>query len=524
VKPISHATRFKDMRDETAVLRNEQYAKWTIAQLMIDLEQAAHSGTQIAVERDYQEMGALLVNNLAAKLAGLLFPSSRPFFKIELSPELQAQAEGSGVNPTTIAAELARMEMAACQQLFKNASYNQLVQALRLLIITGNCLMYRDSVSKRSIVYGMQQYSVRRDGQGNLLDCVLREYTYFEALDPAIQKQLALRHPTKYNRPHQSDPVRVALYTRIHREQTKGGKVRYLVTQEADDIPVGKKGTYPEHLCPWQAPTWNLIAGEHYGRGLVEDYAGGFAKLSDLSEAAALYEVESAHVLNLVSSGSGTDIDTMATASMGQWVTGDVGTVAAYEAGSHEKVRQMRESISEVFGRLARAFMYTANTRDAERVTAYEIQRDAREAENTLGGTYSSLAESIQVPLAHILLTEIKPGALAGLVSDDIRLDIMAGIPALGRSSEAQNVLMVTQEAAVVMQLAQIDQRIDIEKLMDLLYAGQSVDTTALFKSDDQLREEAKARAAEAEGQQQMAMAAGMAETQQAVQQLSQQG
>lgn len=521
-RPITHKTRFAAMKDETAILRNEQYAKWTIAHLMVDLEKAAHSRTQLAVERDYQEMGALLVNNLSAKLAGLLFPTSRPFFKIGLSPELQDQAEGAGVTATAVAAELARMEMDACQQLFKNASYNQLVQALRLLIITGNCLMYRDSKTKRSIVYSMQQFTLRRDTQGNLLDCVLREFTYFEALAPNIQKQLLLRYPSKYNQPHTTEPTRVELYTRIHREQTKAGKIKFIVSQEADEIPVGKQGSYPEHLCPWQAPVWNLIAGEHYGRGLVEDYAGGFAKLSDLSEAAALYEVESARVLNLVSSGSGTDIDTMATAAMGQWVTGDPGTVASYEAGSHEKVRQMRESIAEVFGRLARAFMYTANTRDAERVTAYELQRDAREAENTLGGTYSSLAESIQVPLAHILLTEIRPGTLEGLVTDDIRLDIMAGIPALGRSSEAQNVLMVTQEAAVAIQLAQVDQRIDVEKLMDLLYSGQSVDTTALFKSDDQLRAEADARAQEAQGQQQLAMAAGLAETQQAVQQLTQ--
>lgn len=522
MQPISHKARFNALRDESAILRNEQYAKWTIAHLMVDLEDAAHSNVQMNVERDYQAMGALLVNNLAAKLAGLLFPSSRPFFKVELSDELKAEAQAAGVAVSAMNAELARMEMDACQQLFKNASYNQLVQALRLLIITGNCLLYRDGATKRSIVYNMQQYGLRRDAQGFMLDCVLREYTYFEALPAAVQKQLRIKHPTKYQHAHHVEPIRVELYTRIHREQTKAGKVRFVVTQEADDIPVGKRGTYPEHLCPWQAPTWNLIAGEHYGRGLVEDYAGGFAKLSDLSEAAALYEVETARVLNLVSSGSGTDVDTMAKAGMGEWVTGDPNTVSAYESGSYQKGQMMRESIEAEFGRLARAFMYTANTRDAERVTAYELQRDAREAENTLGGTYSSLAESIQVPLAHLLLTEVRPGALAGLVNDDIKLDIMAGIPALGRSSEAQNVLMVTQEAAVAIQLAQVDQRIDVEKLMDLLYAGQSVDTSALFKSDDQLREEAAGRAAEQQGQQQLAMAAGLQETQQAVQQLSQ--
>jgi hypothetical protein len=59
------------------------------------------------------------------------------------------------------------------------------------------------------------------------------------------------------------------------------------------------------------------------------------------------------------------------------------------------------QAIEELFGRLAKAFMYQANTRDAERVTAYELQRDAQEAENTLGGAYSMLSTATRFACAY---------------------------------------------------------------------------------------------------------------------------
>lgn len=517
MQDLTHKARYAALRDDAVILRSEQYAKWTLPQLMVDLRNVAASGSQQGVERDYQEMGAILLNNLAAKLAALLFPSTRPFFRASLGPKLTEQALQAGNSPTEIAAALARMEQDACQQLFKNASYNQLVLAVKQLIATGNTLLYRDAKTKRSIAFGLNQFATLRDSRGTLMDCVLVEYTLFDALDSSIQKQLRIADPTRYTNTVGAKPVKVELYTRIHRRENRKGNPIYEVSQEADEVKVGKPGTYPEHLCPWQAPVWSLIPGEHYGRGLVEDYAGGFAKLSDMAEAATLYEISAMKVVNLVTSGSGTDSDTLADAETGEWVVGDPTTVNSYEAGDAKKIEQMRIGIAEVFGRLARAFMYSANTRNAERVTAFELKQDALEAENTLGGNYSALAESIQVPMAHLLLTEERPGILEGIVTKQVKLDIMAGIPALGRAADVQNLIMATQEGGIAVQLTQLDKRIDPAKVMDMVYAGQSIDTASLFKSDEQLQQEAKADAQIAQGEQRMAMASGLAETGEAI-------
>lgn len=513
---LSHKARYDLYKNDEVIRKSEQYAVWTLASLMADPVRSA-GGAPAPLERDFQEMGALLTNNLASKLATLLFPSSRPFFRTTLSPELEAQSVSAGHTKTEIASSLARLEMDACQQIFLNASYNQLVMALKHLIVTGNVLLYRDSVAKKTTAYGLQHFTVRRDGRGRLMDCVLREFTYFSALDPQLQEQLRRADPGKYNPVtiNRPESVEVVLYTRILRKATRKGVVGYTVSQEAETTPVGKPGYYPEHLCPWQAPTWNLIAGEHYARGLVEDYAGGFAKLSDMSHALVLYQIESTKVLNLVAPGSGADIDEMANAATGQWVTGDPATVKTYETGSTDKSKAVQDGIDQTFMRLSRAFMYTGQARDSERTTAFEIRQQALEAENTLGGVYSSLAEGLQVPLAHVLMVEVNPGVLAGVVTKDVKLDVMAGIPALGRSTDVQNLLSAAEEVAAAGQiLPQLDRRIDPAKLFDLIYSGRSVDTSVLFKSKEQMEAEDEAQQQQSEGMAQMQNAEVMAQQQ----------
>ena len=492
---ISHQALFTKLRDDEAVRRGVQYAYWTLPALMANLD--SNHGKAL-LERDYQEIGAILVNYLSSKLAGLLFPSTRPFFKIAPSDKLVQDASNVGVSKDKLVAQLARMETTACSQLFQNASYNQLILALKHLIVTGNALTYRDTIAHRTTTYGLQSYVTRRDGHGVLLDCVLREYTYVEALPSEIRAALVQSNRAMYSRPEQE----ITLYTRIRREV--GDAVKYVVTQEVDTVPVGYTNSYPEHLCPFQALTWNLIPGEHYGRGMVEDYAGGFAKLSDLSEAHALYAVEVMRVIHIVQAGSGTDIDDIANAETGEYVAGTKDSITVHESGDGTKLQQVASEIAQITTRLSTAFMYGSNTRDAERVTAHEIAQQALAAETALGGNYSSLAESWQVPMSHVLLYESKPDVLEGLINKDLKLDVIAGIPALGRAADVQNLLSATQEAAAMVNtLAQIDRRIDPQKVFDMIMAGQSVDTTMLFKSDEQLRKEDEANAQIQQGQQQ---------------------
>lgn len=511
----THKALFLQYRDDTVVQKATQYAKWTLPQLMADLSTVTKGGT-VVLERDYQEIGPLLVNNLASKLTALLFPHGRSFYKIKPSAKLKQSAKAKGLSETDLSSALAQLEMASCQQLFLNGSYDQLVLALKHLIVTGNVLVYRNSDTEKTITYGVQSFSVRRDGQGNVMCCILREYTDFESLKPEVQMAVALKNRSRYENP--SAAARVELYTKIARGQDVNGKVIYTVTQEADDVPVGTAGVYPEHLCPWQAPCYSLIAGENYGRGLVEDYAGGFARLSDESHASILYSIEMGKLVNLVSPGSGANIDELQSAETGEYVQGANGAVEALEKGDAKKYEQMLASIDATFGRLARAFMYKGNTRDAERVTAEEIKQDALEAESTLGGVYSSLSASMQVPLAHLLLTETDESMLEGIIAKDVALDIIAGIPALGRQADVQNLAAAAQDAAAIIPaLVPLSNKIDPDKIIAIIFAGHSVDPATVYKDKEQIQQEQIAAREQRQGQAMLAATTNLAEQQAAL-------
>lgn len=470
----SHKALFQKFRDDSLINRCEQFARWTLPYTMTDQCEVSSSGRAI-VERDYQEMGAILTNGLASKLARLLFPTQHPFFQASASPAFKKAAERRGMDETTLRNSFAQIEMASNRRLFLNAGYASLILALKHLIITGNTLLHRDSKAGKVTAYGMQQFVTRRSGDGTLMDCILREFTTVEALPLELQDALRVISAAKYGRPEQT----VEKYTRIHRTYHNGVE-GYEVSQEVDTISVGDASWYPKNLCPWMAPTWNLIPGEHYGRGMVEDYAGGFAKLSSLSESSALYTVEILRVLHLVGAGAGSDVDELATAESGEYVRGDPEQIKVHEAGDANKLSVVDQVIESTTARLARAFMYGGGVRDAERVTAAEIRADAEEVEHSLGGVYSTLSGGLQVPLAHILMTEVSDQVLAGLITGQLQPDVTAGIPALGRSADVQNILLATQEIAAIAPIVQLDDRIDPKRLIDMIMAGRSVDVTAI--------------------------------------------
>lgn len=479
---ITHESRFLQYRDDSVIIKATRYAHWTLPQLMVDLCNQVGS-TVAVIERDFQEIGALLTNNLGAKLGSLLFPSSRPFFKIAPSPQLIGRATQRGKSQADVNAGLARMEMAASQRLFLNASYNQLVFAIKHLIVTGNVVIHRDKKAQRTTCYGLRSFSCRRDGRGQLLDLIIKERTSFSGLAKEFQNALRTKNPVRYSQASAYD-ISIDVYTRVVREY-RGNNIVYVESQQLEGMDVGTPAVHPQHLCPWSAPTWSIVAGEHYGRGLVEDFAGGFAKLSDASEALALYGISAMKFVNLVAPGQGANIDELQAAETGEYVQGMKEGVYTHEVGDAQKIVAMRAEIESTFGNLARAFMYKGNTRNAERVTAFELQQDAMEANTVLGGTYSSLAETMQIPLAHVLLTETEPGILQGVISGDVQLNLMAGIPALGRAADVQNIIAAARDAAAIVGvLKQLDKRIDTAKLLDVIYAGQSVDTSVFFLSE----------------------------------------
>jgi len=466
-------TRYKD---DSAVLKTESYAHWTIPSVFADPE--LRDGKRVSVRKDYQSVGALYVNSLSAKLARLLFPSNQPFFRIDSTGSMAQLAEAMGAQEADLASGLSELENTAYRRVFLKSSYHQLVHAMKLLIITGNVLLYRDSDSGNMNAFSIRQYALTRDGGGKVLDIVLKERTVIQELP------LEVRH---LFRGRKADDA-IYIYTRIQRQKREATDV-FVVTQQLEGgIMLDNRAVYPEAICPYIPAVWNLVTGENYGRGLVEDYAGDLAKLSALSEALSLYEIESCRVLHLAKPGSQIDVDSMASEESGAWVAGDPGQVSAYEAGDYNKIQALAAEVANIGGRLAPAFMYSQNQRDAERVTAEEIRQNAEEAESSLGGVYSVIADTLHIPMAHILCWEVNPKFVGEVVKRGLTLSVLTGVAALSRSADVTALLQAAQALGVILPVIQANPRIDPDKVTDMVLQGFGLNTKELYRTEEQLK------------------------------------
>ena len=155
-----------EYRDSTAIRKAEDFAKFTIASLMVDPLDKTHQAE--VVEYDFQSAGAFLVNNLTAKLALTLFPPGRPSFQIELDDTLQELAAANGIDQSELHSRTADLERRATRRLFVNASLSKLHRILKLLVVTGNALFYREPGTGKMLVWTMQSYTIRRTSHGDL--------------------------------------------------------------------------------------------------------------------------------------------------------------------------------------------------------------------------------------------------------------------------------------------------------------------------------------------------------------------
>ena len=503
----THESLYRTYTDDSLKRRLEYYALWTIPSVFPKNETVVPNGNS-QIEHDYQSIGALMVNRLATKLASTLFPPNSSFFRIEANDQLKGYIDREGIK------SLVALENKACRKLLLNASYAQLVQALRLLIITGDVLLRRENEKVR--VFSLKNYVVRRNNVGEDQDIILKECIRYQELPQYLKDAIEVKQPTDL----------VTLYTRIQRVVTEVNGTpltKWVETQEVEGKPVNYEATYSDVLCPYFTVKWNHVNGDMYGRGYVEEYTGDFAKLSELSQALTEYELNSCIVLNVYNPAGQFDIDRAVQAVSGDWITGQVDAVQKYEVGDFQKIQTLGAQIAEVANRLNVAFMSTSNQRDAERVTQYEIMMNANEAEQVLGGVYSQLSQSLHIPLAYLLLNEVQPSFIHAVQQGEFRLEILTGLQALSRSSENQALVTATAEINAIVPVLQSFKQFNLNKVVEGILRANGVNVEDISYTEEEMKEIAAQEAQQeqqlAAQQQAMMQGAGQEQAVQAVQQ-----
>lgn len=467
------------LRDQV-VERARQAADITIPALMPPKGNTENSD----LPTPWQSLGARGVNNMTSKLRLSLFPPGNPFFRFQLSKETEAELTGN--DPKAMAkveSGLRGIENDA-MKLLESENHGVILQAtLKQLVVAGNVLLHiPDEGGSR--LFRLPNYVVVRDAMGHWFEIVTKETVSKETLDLVVREAVSAA-PAQDGKEDDED---IDVYTHVTR---KDGAVIW--HQEINDIEVpGTAGRVSDPLdSPYIPLRWAALENENYGRGHVEEYLGDLRSLEDLSKSVISFAAAAAKVIFLDKPNSTTDIEQIQNAPSGSFVEGNEDDISVLQVNKGPDFQTAKAVMDDITLRLSHAFLLQSGTvRDAERVTAVEIRQMAQELEDVLGGTYTVLAQELQLPVVRRLIAQLKKrGQFPKLPKGALTPTIVTGFDALGRGHELNRLRAYFQDGISMFGPAFMD-RFDVGAVAEELATQHNVDIKPIIKSQETLDQE----------------------------------
>lgn len=350
------------------------------------------------------------------------------------------------------------------------------------LIVTGNALMFHPD-DGRVQSYNLRDYCVVRDLSGTVVEIMTRDKKAFNTFSKSVQETLkASKHKSKYDK----DGCDVTIYTRIVLNDDK----KYEMTQSADDVPLESKATWIAEELPYIVLTWNLVRGEDYGRGLVEDYAGAFHALTVLNNSLIDMVGIAADIKFLVKPTSVLDVKSLNDSAAGTYHTGDEGDITVPELNKISDMQFVEGAVNRFQQQIGQAFLLNSSvTRQAERVTAEEIRYVAQELELSHGGIYSRFAEEWQLRVAILMLR--KADVKIGGENKQIYPQIITGLDSLSRAGDLDNLRMFVMDLQLLNEVPEdIRAVIDPAKFAQFIGVRRGVEYEKFVKTASQMQAE----------------------------------
>ena len=424
-------------------------------------------------------IGARGVTNLASKLLLALLPPNAPFFRMAVDELFIKQQKA---NLSEVQAAFSKVERAIHMELEGLAVRVQLFEALKHLITVGNILLYLPPKEQMQ-VYKLDQYCVKRDPMGHILEILIKEEVSPDVLDPEIRELIEQTKDEKKD----DNKKDVELYTIVERDGQK-----WTSYQEAGGVTIEKsRSTYPLKKCPYRVLRWSHVANEDYGRGLVEEYIGDLRTLKGLSKAINEGSAASAKVIFLVNPNGVTRVKKIAGTANGGFCEGRAADIEALQVQKQADLAVAERRVTSLEHRLSQAFMLNASVqRDAERVTAQEIRIMASELEDTLGGVYSLLSQDLQLWLVETMINRmVKARTLPSIDKKLFKPIITTGLEALGRGHEMQKLDELVAGLANLGQEA-LAKYLNIGEYIKRRGTNLGIDMDGLIKSDAEIQQE----------------------------------
>jgi hypothetical protein len=439
----------------------------------------------------WQSMGAKGVNVMASKLMLSLFPVNATFFKLQINDgKLSLDPSLSAAVKSEIDLSLSKMERVVMQTIAESQDRVILHQAMKHLIVTGNALVYMGSRGVK--LYPLDRFVVVRDGEGTPTEVVTVESIDRQFLPAEFQtEQMRNVNDVADNTSAPSVDVtvgenEVAVYTWA---KLKDGQWRWRQEAEGKILP-DSLGKAPKNTTPWLPLRFNIVDGEDYGRGRIEEYLGDLRSLEGLMQAMVEGSAAAAKVVFLVSPAATVKPSTLAKAGNGAIIQGRAEDVTAVQVSKQADFSSAYQMIQSLTQRLSEAFLILS-VRQSERTTAEEIRATQQELNEQLGGIYGNLTVELVRPyLQRKLFTLQRSKELPQLPKGIVYPTIIAGLEGIGRGQDRESLMMFLQTISQALGPEAMAQYIDPEEAVKRLAAAQGIDTLKLVKTAEMRQQE----------------------------------
>jgi hypothetical protein len=218
----------------------------------------------------------------------------------------------------------------------------------------------------------------------------------------------------------------------------------------------------------------------------------------------------------MVNPNGQTSIDDLNNSENGDALPGLPSDVAPTQGGNPQAIATAEKILDRYERRIARGFLMGSSViRDAERVTTEEVRLTANELETAYGGVYSTLASSVQVPVAHWLFDTID----LKIKEADLDVTIVTGLDALSRNGDLDNFRLAMGDMASVSTVPPIlAARVKWEEVGSFIGQGRNIDLNRFLMTDAEFAKVQEA-SAQARVREQAAAQAGVATANQQAQQ-----
>ena len=443
----------------------------------------------------WQSVGAKGVNVLASKLMLSLFPINTSFFKLQIDDATLAGVPG--ITPdvrSEIDLTLSKMERTIMQQIGETTDRVQLHTAMKHLVTTGNVLVFAGKKALK--LFPLDRYIISRDGNGSLTEIVTKEIVDRSLLPKEFQNTETEKDSnapgedgpkygvaTSKNKGKSDDAV---VYTCVKLED---GQHKW--HQECDDkIIPGTKSSSPTKHSPWMPLRFNVVDGEAYGRGRVEEFMGDLRSLDRLMQSLVEGSAAAAKVVFLVSPSATTKPQSLARASNGAIIQGRPDDVGVVQVGKTADFKTVQDMVTNLTQRLSDAFL-VLSIRQSERTTAEEVRATQQELNEQLGGIYGNLTSELLKPYLNRKLHLIgRNKVIPPLPKDLVMPTVVAGLHGIGRGQDRQALMEFVATVAQSMGPEALAQYIIPGEYLNRLAAASGIESLGLIKTTEQLQQE----------------------------------